>query len=78
MPTVLRVDGYRFFFFSNERQEPPHIHVERGDGYAKVWLDPPRLAEADDLTRAELRRIRELVETHEQHFLERWHGYFGA
>ena len=29
MPTMLRVAGYRFFFFSNERQEPAHIHVER-------------------------------------------------
>ena len=76
MPTVLRVDGYRFFFFSNERQEPPRIHVERGDGYAKFWLDPARLAEANDLTRTELRRARELVDTHGRHFLEQWHGYF--
>ena len=78
MPTVLRADGFRFFFFSNERQEPPHIHVERGDGYAKFWLGPPRLAEAEALTRAELRRARGLVEQHEQHFTERWHDYFGT
>lgn len=31
MPTVLRVDGYRFFFYSNEGNEPPHIHVESGE-----------------------------------------------
>ncbi|MBW6456390.1 MAG: DUF4160 domain-containing protein [Trueperaceae bacterium] len=28
-PTVLRDGPYRFFFFSNERGEPPHIHVQR-------------------------------------------------
>ncbi len=28
MPTVLRVGRFRFYFFSNERQEPPHIHVK--------------------------------------------------
>lgn len=33
MPTVLRVAGYRFFF-SNEGNEPPHIHVEHDEAYA--------------------------------------------
>jgi hypothetical protein len=32
MPTLLRVEGFRFFFYSGERQEPPHDHVEKGDG----------------------------------------------
>ncbi|WP_422447088.1 DUF4160 domain-containing protein [Thermoanaerobacterium sp. DL9XJH110] len=27
MPTVLKEGKYRFFFFSNEGTEPPHIHV---------------------------------------------------
>ena len=26
MPTVLRIGGYRFFFYSNENGEPAHIH----------------------------------------------------
>jgi hypothetical protein len=38
MPTLLRVEGFRFFFFSNEGQEPPHVHVSKGDGVAKLWL----------------------------------------
>lgn len=78
MPTILRVEGFRYFFFSNERQEPPHIHVERGDGYAKLWLGPVRLAAADGLTRAELRRARELADEHVQSFLRRWHEHFGT
>jgi hypothetical protein len=40
MPTVLRVDGYRFFFVSLDRSEPPHIHVKREKKVAKLWLDP--------------------------------------
>ncbi|MGD9554716.1 MAG: DUF4160 domain-containing protein [Arcobacteraceae bacterium] len=35
MPTVLRVEGFRFFFFSDEHL-PLHIHVEKGDGYIRV------------------------------------------
>ena len=30
MPTVLRWNGYRFYFFSNERGEPAHMHVDKG------------------------------------------------
>ena len=45
MPTVLVIEGFRFFFFSNEGFEPPHIHVEKGDGHAKWWLEEsPELA----------------------------------
>ncbi|MBI3682024.1 MAG: DUF4160 domain-containing protein [Acidobacteria bacterium] len=38
MPTLLRVRGYRFFFFSLEGREPPHMHVAHGGRYAKFWL----------------------------------------
>jgi hypothetical protein len=44
MPTVLRVGPYRFFFYSGDGGEPPHIHVEHDDHVAKLWLDPVRLA----------------------------------
>ena len=28
MPTVLRTNGYRFFFYINDHG-PPHIHIEK-------------------------------------------------
>lgn len=77
MPTLLRIEGYRFYFFSDERQEPPHVHVKRGNGFAKLWLRPVEFAFSRSLTRAELRRIRELTFEHQVLFIERWHGYFG-
>ncbi|WHZ29800.1 MAG: hypothetical protein OJF51_004602 [Nitrospira sp.] len=43
MPTVLRVGPYRFFFYAGDRDELPHIHIEREDKVAKFWLDPIRL-----------------------------------
>ena len=43
MPTVLRVGPYRFFFYAGDRDEPPHVHIERDDKLAKFWLDPFRL-----------------------------------
>ena len=40
MPTVLVVNGFRFFFYSNENNEPIHIHIEKAEASAKYWLNP--------------------------------------
>lgn len=76
MPTLLRIDGFRFFFYSSERNEPPHVHVEKSDGEAKLWLQPVQIVYAYGLTPAELRRIRELTFQHQTVFLERWNEHF--
>ena len=39
MPTVLFINGIRFFFYSNENDEPIHIHVKKGDAEGKIWLE---------------------------------------
>jgi hypothetical protein len=78
LPTVLRVDGYRFFFYSLEGSEPPHIHVERGDDVAKYWLEPVDLARSHGFRSHELTRLRELVIQYQARFLEAWHGHFGG
>ena len=52
MPTVLRSGPYRVFFYSGDRDEPRHVHVEREASLAKFWLDPVRLAESGGFRRA--------------------------
>lgn len=76
MPTVLRIGPHRFFFFSNEGNEPAHIHVETAEKYAKFWLSPLVLAAATGYNAQELRQIRELVQQHSEAFLEKWYEYF--
>ncbi|HEY3354594.1 MAG TPA: DUF4160 domain-containing protein [Polyangia bacterium] len=78
MPTVLRTGGFRFFFFSNEGTEPPHVHVDSGDGYAKFWLDPVELAASVGFNARELRHVRLLVIAHRERFREAWNEHFGA
>lgn len=78
MPTVLTIKGYRFFFFSMEGNEPPHIHMEHGDKVAKFWLDPVSLASSYGFRSHELSKIRMLVITHRALFLEKWYAYFGS
>lgn len=77
MPTVLRVGPYRFFFYAGDRDEPPHVHVERDDKVSKFWLDPIRLQRSGGFSRTEIRSIHELVKTHREELLEGWNDYFG-
>src|SRR5260221_3938 len=62
LPTVLRSGPYRLFFYSADRDEPPHVHVEREEAEAKFWLVPVRLEMSRGFGRSELRRIESLVE----------------
>ena len=78
MPTVLRVDGYRFFFFSLEGTEPPHIHVEKAERYAKAWLTPVVLAKSRGFRTDEISDTLWLVRKHRAEFLERWHESFNT
>jgi len=62
MPTFLRIGKYRFCVFSNERNEPAHVHVEAGDGNAKFWLAPIQLAKSVGFGPRELSEIRRLIQ----------------
>ncbi len=77
MPTVLKIKGYRFFFFSLEGNEPPHIHIEHGDNVAKFWLNPINLASSYGFRSHELAKIRAIIAEHSVLFLEKWHEFFG-
>ena len=76
MPTVMRIGPYRFFFYSNEGREPPHIHVSAGGNEAKFWLDPVTLAANHGFNGRQLTEIERLVEKHETELLGAWNDYF--
>jgi hypothetical protein len=76
MPTVLRRNGLRFFFYSLAKGEPPHVHVEQAERLAKFWLDPVALASAHGFRSADLNRLRLLVISHRLTFLRARNEYF--
>ncbi len=76
-PTVLREGLYRFYFYSHEPNEPPHVHVDRDDQSAKLWLEPVTLAYNLGFSDKELGTIESIVREHQQELLEAWHEYFG-
>ena len=77
MPTVLRTGRFRFFFFSNEGREPPHVHVKAGDQEAKYWLEPVELAVNAGFNVRELKLIEDVIEDYREDLVEAWHEYFG-
>ena len=78
MPTIFHSGPYRFFFYSGDRHEPAHVHVERDAAKAKFWLEPVSLQSSTGFTRAELNPIYRLIEQNHQLLLQRLHDYFDS
>jgi hypothetical protein len=78
MPTILRWQGFRFYFYSHETSEPPHVHVDRGEASCKFWLTPVALARNHGYSGRELRLIRQKVIEERESFEEAWNEFFGG
>ena len=77
MPTILRIGAYRFYFYSHEPNEPPHIHIDRDNLTAKFWLQSVSLAQNIGFPAKELRKLQSMVIEHQTQLLEAWYEYFG-
>ncbi len=71
MPTILRIKGYRFFFYVNDHS-PVHIHVEKGDGTAKYNLEPFELVRSKRFKASEISEIRNLIFENFELFNTKW------
>lgn len=80
MPVILRYQGFKFFFYSNEGNplEAAHIHVRSAEGEAKFWLEPViQLARNDGFDARTLRMLISIIEEHKNLLEEAWNDYFG-
>jgi len=75
MPTILKIGPFRFYFYSNEKGEPPHVHVQRERFLAKFWLQPVVLASSKRFSSRELRVIERYVEKNQTKLLEAWNEH---
>ncbi len=76
MPTLLRIGRYQFKFFSNERDEPPHIHIKAGECEAKFWLSSLEVASNYGFKTHELNEMKRILQEYQSDFLEAWDEYF--
>lgn len=77
MPTILRIGAYRFYFYSHEPNEPPHVHIDRDDATIKVWLEVVEVAKSRGFRAHEINALLDMVAEHRARLLEAWHEYFG-
>lgn len=59
-----------------EGTEPPHIHVEQAERYAKFWLNPVSLVKSRGFRSGELSEMQKIVEEHRESFVEKWNEHF--
>ncbi|RPH29409.1 MAG: DUF4160 domain-containing protein [Bacteroidales bacterium] len=80
MPTVLLIAGWRLYFWSNESEEPIHIHAEKGDMECKFWIDEENfdisLALEYNLTPAARREVKRIIFEHFDYIVTEWHRHF--
>ena len=75
--SAIFTDGpFRFFFYMGDRDEPPHVHVERDNRTAKFWLNPVKLQSTGGLRRHEIRRIERIIEENHTQLMEAWNARF--
>ncbi len=71
------IEGFKFYFFSLENNEPPHVHVKKGEGSAKWWLLPePELVYSIGFKAGDERKINALIKKHGNEILQAWHNHF--
>jgi hypothetical protein len=78
VPTILRTGGFRLYFYSHEPNEPPHVHLDRGNASAKFWLENVALARDIGFSAKELGEAQRIVREHREQLLEAWHEFFGT
>lgn len=72
MPVVLRIKGYRFWFYEADLNEPPHVHVGKESKEAKYWITSVRLAKSRGFRNHELVEIERILVEYKNYVLEMW------
>ena len=75
MPTV-QIEGFKFRFYSSDGNEPPHVHIIKGEAEAKIWLQPVVVEYNRRYSTRDLNRILRLAHQHQTRLLEVWNAYF--
>jgi hypothetical protein len=61
MAELHREDGFVFRYWSNEPDEPLHIHVWKAGRQAKFWLRPVSMYKNRGFAPAEIRQIEAII-----------------
>ena len=83
MPKLIHIGKYVIFFWSNENNEPIHVHVSRGKispNTAKFWLTKNGgcvMAKKSRIPNKDVNEIIEVIEDNHAYLCKKWKEYFG-
>ncbi|MBE8952117.1 MAG: DUF4160 domain-containing protein [Quinella sp. 1Q7] len=84
LPILFELYGYKIFFWSNENDEPVHVHVAKGKqtpNATKIWLpadsNPVVVHNKSRIPQKDLTRILKAVALERDTIIARWYDYFG-
>jgi len=75
LPTVFIINGIKFFFWSNEGNEPIHIHIRKAEFSAKIWIEDYTIAYNYGFSDKDMKYIIELIKEHEEEIKIKWGEY---
>lgn len=79
MPTVLRVDGFRFLILLPPREHgPAHVHVERGGATMIVELLTLLVRDVRGMSDADVRKAVRIVEENDGTLIAEWRRIHGS
>lgn len=76
MPNIFRKLGFRFFFYSHEGDEPPHVHIEKGKGRGKYWIEPVEKSYMFKFKKQEEKQVKKIVHQEQETFKKKWYEFF--
>ena len=82
MPQVFVILGYIVYFWSNENDEPIHVHVRKGSPQkdaTKVWIteDGPVLEHnKSKIPKKDLKRILAWIAMNDELIIKKWQFHF--
>ena len=74
MPTLLDINGFKFFFYANEHK-PKHIHVMKNEDFAKIELDNLKVTQ-DYLKPKDLKFALQIIKENKKEFERIWDEWF--
>ncbi len=76
MPTLFELFGMRFYFYSLEHL-PIHVHIENGDGRAKINVETLEVVENQGVKPKDIKKALQLAKIYQEEIITKWNQYHG-
>lgn len=83
LPNILDFMGYKIYFWSNENNEPIHVHISKGnqtENATKFWITRDNIElvhNKSEIPLNDLKRIQKYLWANRNLIIAKWYDFFG-